>query len=165
MKQIVISGTGLFTPAESISNDELVASFNAYVQLFNEKNAEAIERGEVRAMGPSNSEFIEKASGIKSRYVLEKSGILDPNRMHPHLPHRGNEELSLQAEIALIAVKEALKNANKSPEDVDAVIMSCANAQRAYPAVAIEIQNALGIKGWAYDMNVACSAATFGLQA
>ncbi|MFZ5561082.1 MAG: beta-ketoacyl-ACP synthase III [Pseudomonadota bacterium] len=165
MKQIVISGTGLFTPAESISNDELVAAFNAYVQLFNERNAEAIERGEIRALGPSNSEFIEKASGIKSRYVLEKSGILDPERMHPHLPQRSNEELSLQAEIAVIAIKEALKNANKTPEDVDAVIMSCANAQRAYPAVAIEIQNALGIKGWAYDMNVACSAATFGLQA
>jgi beta-ketodecanoyl-[acyl-carrier-protein] synthase len=165
MKQIVISGTGLFTPAESISNDELVASFNEYVIRFNEKNAAAIEAGEIRAMGPSNSEFIEKASGIKSRYVMEKSGVLDPDRMHPHLPHRGNDELSLQAEIAVIAIREALKKANKSPEDVDAVIMSCANAQRPYPAVAIEIQAALGIKGWAYDMNVACSAATFGLQA
>lgn len=165
MKQIVISGTGLFTPKESISNDELVAAFNEYVRRFNERNAEAIERGEIRAMGPSNSEFIEKASGIKSRFVIEKSGILDPERMHPHLPHRSNDELSLQAEIAVIAIKEALKKANKTPEEVDAVIMSCANAQRAYPAVAIEIQAALGIKGWAYDMNVACSAATFGLQA
>lgn len=36
--------------------------------------------------------------------------------------------------------------------------------QRAYPAVAIEIQSALGIQGYAYDMNVACSAATFGLK-
>jgi beta-ketodecanoyl-[acyl-carrier-protein] synthase len=165
MKQIVISGTGLFTPPETITNEELVESFNEYVRRFNERNAEAIERGEVRALGPSYVEFIEKASGIKSRYVMEKKGVLDPDRMYPILPKRSNDELSLQAEIAVTAIRQALKNANKSPEDVDAVIMSCANAQRAYPAVAIEIQNALGIKGWAYDMNVACSAATFGLQA
>jgi beta-ketodecanoyl-[acyl-carrier-protein] synthase len=37
--------------------------------------------------------------------------------------------------------------------------------QRPYPAMAIEVQNALGIKGYGYDMNVACSSATFGLQA
>ena len=38
------------------------------------------------------------------------------------------------------------------------------NLQRPYPAVAIEVQAALGCAGFAYDMNVACSSATFGLQ-
>lgn len=165
MKQIVISGTGLFTPPETITNAELVASFNEYVRRYNERNAAAIEAGELKALGVSYEEFIEKATGIKSRYVMEKKGVLDPDRMYPSFPKRSNDELSLQAEIAVIAIKDALKAANKTPADVDAVIMSCANAQRAYPAVAIEIQNALGIQGWAYDMNVACSAATFGLQA
>ena len=37
MKKVVISGTGLFTPEESISNEELIDSFNAYVELFNAK--------------------------------------------------------------------------------------------------------------------------------
>jgi beta-ketodecanoyl-[acyl-carrier-protein] synthase len=32
-------------------------------------------------------EFIEKASGIHSRYVLNKDGILDPTRMVPHIPN------------------------------------------------------------------------------
>ena len=50
-------------------------------------------------------------------------------------------------------------------QDVDAVLVACSNLQRAYPAVAIEVQNALGARGWAYDLNVACSSATFGLQA
>lgn len=45
MTATVISGTGLFTPAESISNDELVASFNAYVDLYNSENAAAIASG------------------------------------------------------------------------------------------------------------------------
>ena len=37
--------------------------------------------------------------------------------------------------------------------------------QRAYPAMAVEVQDALGIEGFGFDMNVACSSATFGLQA
>ncbi len=165
MKQIVISGTGLFTPTESISNAELVVAFNEYVRRYNEKNADAIARGELTALSDSSAEFIEKASGIKSRYVLNKSGVLDPDRMYPYIPERSNDEISIQAEIALPAIEQALKAANKKPEDVDAVILACSNMQRAYPAVAVEIQAAVGIKGWAYDMNVACSSATFGLQA
>ena len=164
MKQIVISGTGLFTPSESISNDELVASFNEYGIRFNERNAEAIERGEIKAMGPSNAEFIEKASGIKSRFVINKSGIIDPDRLYPSIAERSDEEHSLQCEMAISAINEALRQANKTVDDIDAVIVACSNMQRPYPAMSIEIQAAMGIKGWAFDMNVACSSATFGLQ-
>ena len=57
-----------------------------------------------------------------------------------------------------------MQNAGVTADDIDVVIMACSNMQRAYPAVAIEIQTALGIQGYAYDMNVACSAATFGLK-
>jgi len=44
------------------------------------------------------------------------------------------------------------------------VIVSTANLQRAYPAVAIEVQNELGIEGYAYDMMVGCSSTTFGIS-
>ena len=84
--------------------------------------------------------------------------------MRPLLEERSNDQPSVQAEIAVSACLEALKNANKSVDDVDAVICACANLQRAYPAVAIEIQDLLGIQGYAYDMNVACSSSTFGIQ-
>lgn len=164
MRKVVITGTGLFTPVESISNDELVESFNAYVRLHNDRYAEEIAAGERQALAESSSEFIEKASGIKSRYVLNKSGVLDPQRMYPHIAERSNEELSVQAEMAVTAVREALERAGRRPEDVDAVIVACSNMQRAYPAVSIEIQAALGMKGFAFDMNVACSSATFGIQ-
>ncbi len=162
---VVISGTGLYTPANSISNDELVASFNAYVQQFNADNAEAIARGEVEALSESSSGFIEKASGIKSRFVIDKEGILDPLRMVPRIPERSNEEWGILCEMAVIAAKEALQRAGKTVADIDGVIAACSNLQRAYPAVAIEVQAALGIQGWGYDMNVACSSATFGIQA
>jgi len=164
MKQAVISGTGLFTPANSISNEELVTAFNAYVELFNAENAAAIAAGTVTALEPSSAGFIEKASGIKSRYVMEKTGILDPKRMTPRIPERSNEELSLQAEICVAAARQALDRAGRTPADIDMVLVACSNMQRAYPAMAVEVQQALGIDGFGFDMNVACSSATFGIQ-
>jgi len=165
-QQVVISGTGLWTPAESITNEELVESFNRYVELFNQANADAIDAGELEALQPSNAEFIEKASGIQQRYVINKSGILDPERMAPSIPERSDDEPSIQAEIAVNAIKQALESAGRTVADVDAVLVACSNMQRPYPAMAVEIQHYLGMeRGWGYDMNVACSSATFGLQA
>jgi beta-ketodecanoyl-[acyl-carrier-protein] synthase len=164
MKQAVISGTGLFTPPHAISNEELVEAFNAYVALFNAEHAAAIEAGTVAALEPSSAAFIEKASGIKSRHVMDKEGILDPRRMAPRIAERGNEELSLQAEICVAAAREALARAQRQPADIDMVIVACSNMQRPYPAMAIEVQQALGIDGFGFDMNVACSSATFGIQ-
>ncbi|WP_311971316.1 beta-ketoacyl-ACP synthase III [Pseudomonas baltica] len=164
MHNVVISGTGLYTPADSISNEELVESFNAYVHQFNSDNAAAIERGEVVALGESSAPFIEKASGIKSRFVMDKAGILDPQRMKPRLRERSNDEPSILCEMATAAAEQALQRAGKTAADIDAVIVACSNLQRPYPAVAIEVQQALGIQGFGFDMNVACSSATFGIQ-
>lgn len=161
---IVISGSGLYTPPHSISNEELVDAYNRYADKYNRENAAAIEAGELTAKPHSSAEFIEKASGIKSRYVFSKEGICDINRMAPVIPKRADGELSHQAEMALAAAKQALAAANKKPEDIDAVIVSCAYTQRAYPAIAIEVQGALGIEGFGFDMLVACSAATFALH-
>nr|WP_174242291.1 beta-ketoacyl-ACP synthase III [Pseudomonas donghuensis] len=161
---VVISGTGLYTPANSISNEELVESFNAYVQQFNRDNAAAIERGEVQALAESSAAFIEKASGIKSRFVMDKDGILDPQRMKPRLPERSNDEPSILCQMAVAAAEQALQRAGRTAADVDAVIVACSNLQRPYPAIAIEVQQALGINGFGFDMNVACSSATFGIQ-
>lgn len=161
---IRITGTGVYTPPESISNEELVASLNAYVERYNQDNADAIASGELDALKPSTPEFVERASGVKSRYVMEKSGVLDITRLRPKLRERADDELSIQAEIGVAAAKIAMEKAGVTAADIDVVILSCSNMQRPYPAVAIEIQNALGIQGYAFDMNVACSAATFGIK-
>ena len=164
MNQAVISGTGLYTPPYSISNDELVACFNAYVNKFNSENAEAIAAGELVALEESSSGFIEKASGIKSRYVVEKDGVLNVDRMVPNIPERPNEQRSIMCDISVAACEQALERAGKTAADVDMVLVACSNLQRAYPAIAVEVQDALGIEGYGFDMNVACSSATFGLQ-
>ncbi|MBS8239013.1 beta-ketoacyl-ACP synthase III [Marinobacter lipolyticus] len=165
MIKAVISGTGLYTPPATIDNDELVEAFNAFVELENARNADEIARGDREPLQPSSSAFIEKASGIKRRHVIDKQGTLDPHRMTPHIPERGNDEPSVQCDMSVAACRDALSQAGKSPADVDAVIVACSNMQRPYPAISIEVQEALGIDGFAYDMNVACSSATFGLQA
>ncbi|QUJ75497.1 beta-ketoacyl-ACP synthase III [Sulfitobacter albidus] len=160
-----ITGTGVFTPEQVITNAELVAAFNAYVDLYNAEHAEEIAAGTLPAKAHSSEEFIVKASGIEQRYVIDKTGILDPQVMHPLLRQRADDEPSLMAEMALDAAQKALAQAGKTAADVDAVICAASNLERAYPAVAIEIQELLQINGFAFDMNVACSSATFGIQA
>ncbi|MGY8771761.1 MAG: beta-ketoacyl-ACP synthase III [Gammaproteobacteria bacterium] len=164
MHDIYISGTGVWTPQHKVSNQELVESFNEYVRLYNIENEQLILDGSVIALEPSSEEFIAKASGILNRYVIEKDSLLNPNIMKPMIEPRDNDALSVSAEISVIAAQEALKNAGLQASEIDAVIVSTANLQRAYPAIAIEVQNALGIEGYAYDMMVGCSSTTFGIS-
>ena len=165
MHRVAISATGLFTPQDIITNAELVASYNAYAEQRNAANAAAIAAGDAEPMPMSNEEFIVKASGIERRYVMEKAGVLDPEIMHPVLRERADDELSIMAEIAVAAAKDAMAKAGRAAGEIDAVICAASNHERAYPAIAIEVQKALGINGFAFDMNVACSSATFGIQA
>ena len=160
----VISATGLFTPSDTITNEELVESFNRYVERHNADNAAAIEAGDVEALQTSSVEFIEKASGIKARHVMAKGPILNPEIMAPRWPERSNEELSMLAEIGVKAARQALERAGREAAEVDAVLCAASNMERPYPAMAIEIQQELGIDGFGFDMNVACSSATFGIQ-
>ncbi|MDE9450288.1 beta-ketoacyl-ACP synthase III [Aliiroseovarius sp. Z3] len=164
MIQPVISGTGVFTPTQTITNAELVAAFNAYADKQNAKNADAIEAGEVRPIGHSSEEFIVSASGIHQRYVMDKTGVLDPEVMHPRLRERPDEEPGIMTEMGVDACKKALAQAGRNADEVDLVICAASNHERAYPAIAIEIQQELGAGGFAFDMNVACSSATFGIQ-
>jgi beta-ketodecanoyl-[acyl-carrier-protein] synthase len=164
MNRILLTGTGLFTPPDSISNAELVASLSMANEKWNREHADEIERGDAEERDIPTEAFIRKASGIGHRYVMDKQGVLDPDRLRPHLPLRGEDELSIQAEICVAAAKEALAQAGRDGSDVDAVIVGCSNLQRAYPAIAIEVQNAIGATGFAYDVNVACSSATFAIQ-
>ncbi|MET0002931.1 MAG: beta-ketoacyl-ACP synthase III [Candidatus Thiodiazotropha sp.] len=165
MTDIVISGSGLYTPPYSISNEELVQTFNQYVDLYNAQHSDEIAAGRLNSLEYSSSDFIVKASGIKSRFVVDKKGILDPQLMRPNIPERADEELCLLGEIGVAAARQALESAGREAQEIDLVIVACSNLQRSYPAIAIEIQHHLDCSGYGYDMNVACSSATFGIGA
>ncbi len=164
MTGVVISGSGVYTPPHSVSNEELVNAFNAYVQKWNSDHADAIARGDVSAKSESSAEFIEKASGIKSRYVNVKDGILDPDWMRPRIPERSNDDMSLQCEMAVNAAHIALQQACCDGSDIDFVLVAASAFARPFPALAIEVQQQIGASGYAFDMNVACSSATFGIK-
>jgi beta-ketodecanoyl-[acyl-carrier-protein] synthase len=164
VKKIVISGTGVHVPPYIISNEELVAAFNEYARHYNEVHQAEITAGALEPIKESSSAFIAKASGIKQRYVVEKSGILDSKRMQPILRARDNSELCLQSEMGIVAAKKALAKANKQASDVDFIVLSSAIIERFFPSIAIEMQNALGAKGYAFDMTAGCSSGTFALQ-
>ena len=95
---------------------------------------------------------------------LRLKNILDINRMMPSLKNEDESRMSIQADAGIRAAKIAMKEANVSPEDIDGVILGTSHAARYYPAVAIEIQNELGIDGYAYDMLVGCSSTTFAIN-
>lgn len=158
---VAITGSGLYTPPESISNNELVASYNAWAEQENRaRNGHGAE-----PLALSSSEFIVKASGIQSRHVVDKQGVLDVATMRPRIRQRGNDEPSLMCEMGIAAAQQALARAGRTAADVDAVLVAASNMQRAYPAMAVELQHYLGTGGYGYDINVACASAAFGVQA
>ena len=95
---------------------------------------------------------------------MDKAGVLDPDVMHPTLRQRSDDEPGIMTEMAVDAARQAMDQAGVDGSQIDAVICAASNHERAYPAIAIEVQEALGIAGFGYDMNVACSSATFGIQ-
>lgn len=106
MRRVVISGTGFHAPAPRISNEELVAAFNAYVRRHNAEHAGEIEAGTRQPLAESSAEFIEKASGIRCRHVVDKAGLLDPERLVPSIAERGDDQICVQAELAVAARAE-----------------------------------------------------------
>jgi beta-ketodecanoyl-[acyl-carrier-protein] synthase len=154
LQRACISGIGVEIPEAVISNEELVASFNAWVEKENVKReAEGLE-----PLPGSSVEFIEYASGVKNRHVLQPDGILDPDRMAPRIPERGDDEVSVMAEFGIAAARKALDYAGVEASEVDMVICAASHQQRPYPAIAIEIQKELGTSGSAFDMSLGCSS-------
>lgn len=165
MSRIVISGSGIYTPTDSISNDELVASFNSYVEQYNSSREKEIMRGEIEPLKKSSAGFIFSVSGIKSRYVVNKSGILNPEIMRPQIREYSDDGVSIQARMAERAAREALREAERTPDEIDALLVACTAVERLYPPVSVEIQKLLGTKGFAFGIQAACSSMPFGIQA
>ena len=153
-----ISGQAVWHPETVLTNPELCVAFNEFVRRHNAANPDK------EPLKESSPEFIVKASGIKTRYVQDKTGLLDPDFMCPRIPERAESELSYQAEYSVNAAKLALAVAGRTGEDVDLVVLGASNLQRLYPAIAIEVQNALGARGYGFDISLGCSAATGAAQ-
>ena len=107
MKRVIISGIGAEIPEAVITNEELVASFNQWVDAENPGRLAAGQE----PLAKSDCDFIVYASGVETRHVIEREGILDPQRMTPRIPPRGDDELSVEAEFGLKSARKALDHA------------------------------------------------------
>ena len=159
-----ISGSGVWHPPTVLDNHELCAAFNEFVRRDNAKHADEIAAGTRQALKESSPEFIVKASGIERRYVEDKTGLIDPERMFPNIPERSSDVLSLQAEYAVNSAKRALESAGRHAEEVDYIVLGASMLQRSYPAIAVELQGALGAQGHGVDISLGCSTGTAALQ-
>ena len=147
----------MWHPEHVLTNEELCVAFNEYVRRANAAGAQP-------PLAESSPEFIVKASGIQRRYIVDKTGVLDPARMCPNVPDRPDDQRSVQAEFAVHAIERALAAAGRCGEDVDLVVCGTSMLQRAYPAIAIEIQEAIGAHGLGFDLTLGCSSAIAALQ-
>src|SRR6187549_2709686 len=118
MHRVIISGIGVEIPEPKITNEELVASFNAWVDMENARRQGTDEA----PLAKSDSDFIVHASGVRTRHVIEREGILDPTRMAPRIPARADDALSLQAEFGIASARKALDHARLKASDIDLVI-------------------------------------------
>lgn len=159
-----ITGFGVWHPEPSLDNTELCVAFNEFVRRDNAKHADAIAAGTREPLRESSPEFIVKASGIERRYVHDKTGLVDPERMWPNIPERPSDQVSVQAEYAVHAAKKALAVAGRVGEDVDLVVLGASCLQRSYPAIAIEVQELIGARGHGFDISLGCATGTAGLQ-
>ena len=155
------------TPRPSaISNAELVEAFNAYVERFNAANAEAIAAGEVAALTPSSRRVHREGVG-------HQGALRDGQGRACSIPTRDAPQIARALQRGAVGpgrdgrrgrARKPSTRWGKPVSEIGAVICAASNMQRAYPAMAIEVQQALGIEGFAFDMNVACSSATFGIK-
>jgi beta-ketodecanoyl-[acyl-carrier-protein] synthase len=152
-----ITGAGVWHPDTVLANDELCVAFNEFVRRANAAGAEP-------QLKESSPEFIEKASGIKRRYVVDKTGVLDPERMCPNVAERPDDQLSVQAEFGVNAIKNALAAAGRVGEDVDLIVCGTSMLQRSYPAMAVEIQDAIGAHGIGFDLSLGCASLMAAIQ-
>lgn len=168
MVDVVISGTGLYVPEDKITNKELVTAFNEHVDQFNAQHKADIDAGLMPAKQHSSAEFIEKASGIRERHMVDVQGVMDLNRMMSNMPEGGHGDADtpcFQAAMGIAAAKMALSNAGVNASDIDHIVCTSAVMQRSFPAIGIEVQHFLGTSGSAFDMVMGCSSATYGLIA
>lgn len=85
------------------------------------------------------------------QWIRERTGI--------HRRHVGGST----AELSMRSGQAALEMANISPESIDALVLATTTPDRCVPATSSTVQNALGLKCGAFDVNAACSGFVYAL--
>ena len=99
---------------------------------------------------------LEKMVDTDNHWIMERTGIYS---------RRMAEDGQGTSDLALIAAKQALKNSDLSPKDVDMVIFGTVTPDKTMPSSACYLQAKLGLRDvMAFDINAACSGFVYGLS-
>ena len=85
-------------------------------------------------------------------WITERSGIRER--------HIGGST----AELSILSGRQAMEKAGVSPQEIDVLVLSTTTPDRCVPATSATVQNALGLRCGAFDLNAACSGFVYGLS-
>jgi 3-oxoacyl-[acyl-carrier-protein] synthase-3 len=94
---------------------------------------------------------LEQMFDTSDAWIVERTGIRER--------HVGGSTVGLSIESG----RQALQMSGIDPSEIDALILATTTADRLVPASSATIQNELGLRCGAYDLNAACSGFVYGL--
>ncbi|HWD13665.1 ketoacyl-ACP synthase III [Pseudochrobactrum sp. sp1633] len=103
-----------------------------------------VKNAELEGVVETSDEWIVQRTGIRQRYIV------------------GEHETTVS--LGTKAAQAALENAGLTVADIDLIILATSTPNHTFPASAVEIQNALGMKhGFAFDMQAVCSGFVYAV--
>lgn len=107
--------------------------------------AKILTNADLEKMVDTTDEWIFQRSGIKSRHISAAD--------------------ETTADMAIQAARAALENSGLSAAEIDGVIVATTTPDQTFPAVAVKVQAALGIRpGPAFDVQAVCSGFVYALS-
>src|SRR5215210_3797193 len=94
---------------------------------------------------------LEQMFDTSDEWIVERTGI--------HERHVGGSTVDLSIESG----RRAMEMAGIDPTEIDALVLSTTTPDRAVPASSAAVQNELGLRCGAFDVNAACSGFVYGL--
>ncbi|MBM3618675.1 MAG: ketoacyl-ACP synthase III, partial [Alphaproteobacteria bacterium] len=102
------------------------------------------------------NEELAKTVDTNDEWIRERTGITQR-----HIAAEGE----LTSHLATEAAQKALEKAGIAAEQVDLIIVATSTPDETFPATAVKVQHALGVKqGAAFDLNAVCSGFLYGLS-
>jgi len=99
---------------------------------------------DLEKMVDTSDEWIAQRTGIKERRIASKSQVT--------------------SDLAVLAAKDALKDANILPEDIELIVVATVTPDMQFPSTACFVQDKLGSKKAAcFDVSAACAGFIYGV--
>ena len=103
-----------------------------------------VKNAELEGVVETSDEWIVQRTGIRQRYIAAEN--------------------ETTVSLGTKAAQAALENAGLTADDIDLIILATSTPNHTFPASAVEIQNALGMRhGFAFDMQAVCSGFVYAV--